>query len=265
MTDILYITFNRLAYTRKTLPAMIENAGADFMLTIVDNGSRDGTVEYLQVARKKYGRFIKTIIFNRENQGIAQPTNEFWKQSKATFLGKVDNDTLVPPGWLARLLDAHHKADTLGVIGGFHFHKDYVNQEALERRVMNINGVSLIPDSHIGGCCYLLRRSVQQRLGSLIPLGTKTHGWTWYQHALCQLGYYNGYLYPLLMVDHFDDPLSEHNLAFTEHAEMLKISLGEKFIPMDREAMRAWYQKDLHRVESGASLLACLKGSLHKR
>lgn len=45
--DILYITFNRILYTRKTLPAMIENAGAGFSLTVVDNGSTDGTVKYL--------------------------------------------------------------------------------------------------------------------------------------------------------------------------------------------------------------------------
>lgn len=160
--DILYITFNRLAYTRQTLPVMIENAGADFSLTIVDNGSSDGTVNYLKSVVKSYKSVIKTIVFNKDNQGLSRPTNQFWRDSQSTFVGKVDNDTLLPPGWLKTLLHAHMQSDRLGVVGGFHHRLEDVNMEKLRCRVINVDGVNLLPDAFIGGCCYIFKRSLQR-------------------------------------------------------------------------------------------------------
>ncbi len=254
--DILYLTFNRIAYTRKTLPAMLETAGANFALTIVDNGSTDGTVDYVKSIAKEYRRVVTRVILHPENQGISLPTNVFWKMSTADFLGKVDNDTLLPLGWLARLLEAHQKTDRIGVLGGYHFHPGHTDMEALERRVVDVDGLGLIPDAFIGGCCYLFRKSLQNKMGYLpIFPGKKTHGWTEYQCAICLQGYNNGYLYPLLHVEHFDDPLSKHNLAFTSHAETSRISFGEKGIGQEREQALAWYTQDARRVESGASLL----------
>lgn len=256
MIDILYITFNRIDYTMKTLPAMIENAGVDFSLTIIDNGSTDGTVEYLNKMKTKYGNVISKIIFNSMNRGLPVPTNVFWKTSKAKFIGKVDNDTLLPKNWLARLLDAHLKCDRLGVIGGFHFHLDYVDLSAIEKRVVSLDDVQIVPDAFIGGCCYLFRKSVQERFGFLaVTPGRKTFGWTEYQTNLSMNGYVNGYIYPLLLVEHFDDPMSKHNLAFTKHLAVSQISMGDKDIELDRKKQLAWYVKDAKRVESGASLL----------
>lgn len=255
--DILYITFNRIRYTRETLPAMIENAGAEFALTIIDNGSTDGTPEYLTFIEKKYCHVVSRVIRNSENRGISLPTNVFWKMSKADFLGKVDNDTLLPPNWLARLLEAQQKSDRLGVIGGYHFNPAYADMAALERRAVNVDGVGLVPDAFIGGCCYLFRKSLQEKIGYLhADPQKKTIGWTEYQYAICRLGYNNGYLYPLLLVDHFDDPMSHNNLAFTEHAATSRISFRDKEIALDREQALAWYVKDARRVESGISLTA---------
>jgi glycosyltransferase involved in cell wall biosynthesis len=253
--EILYITFNRILYTRRTLPAMIENAGADFALTIIDNGSTDGTVDYLKFIEKKYGNTIKRILYASENKGISLVTNVFWKQARAEFLGKVDNDTLLPPGWLTTLLEAHNKTRRIGVVGGYHFNLDYADMSALEQRVIDVDGVKLIPDAFIGGCCYLFRKSVQEKTGYLkITPARKTAGWTEYQQAICLKGYNNGYLYPLLLVEHFDDPLDTRNLAFTTHAGTSAISFSDKNLPMDQEKMLAWYIKDARRVESGESL-----------
>ena len=63
--DILFFTFNRLYYTQKTLPALLESVDtASCQIRIVDNGSTDGTVEYLQ---KLSHPQIETIIYNKKN------------------------------------------------------------------------------------------------------------------------------------------------------------------------------------------------------
>ena len=46
--DILFVTHNRLDYTRKSLPRLLEDPSESFHLTIWDNASTDGTQEYLQ-------------------------------------------------------------------------------------------------------------------------------------------------------------------------------------------------------------------------
>lgn len=235
---------------------MIENAGEDFSLTIVDNGSIDGTIEYLQEMEVRYKKVIRRVLFNSTNRGISLPTNVFWKMSKAEFLGKVDNDTLLPPNWLSTLLAAHRRSNKLGVIGGFHFNMNYVDKAALEKRIIDVDGVGLIPDAFIGGCCYLFRKKLQEQFGYLdIVPGRKTFGWTEYQRKICCGGYYNGYLYPLLHVEHFDDPLSEHNLAFTDHVDVSQISFSDKGMAIDRKTMLAWYTRDARRVEAGLSLM----------
>lgn len=255
--DILYITFDRLEYTRKTLPAMIKNAGMDFKLTIFDNGSTDGTVEYLKFIEKKYSNVISKIFFNSTNIGISMPTNIFWKNSTADYIGKVDNDTLLPENWLRRLFDAHQCSDRFGVLGGFAFNMGYFSDGELEKRVISIDNVQLIPDAFIGGCCYIMPRHIQQRLGYLKNNpAKKTYGWTEYQINIYNNGYVNGYLYPLLYVEHFDDPKSEYNLVFTTHKNNSQISLSDKGIK-DFDSLLKWYAKDARRVVSGESLVLC--------
>lgn len=252
--DILYITYNRIAYTRKTLPSMIENAGIDFNLTIFDNGSTDGTVEYINLMQKKYGATIRHIFFNHENIGIALPTNLFWKKSTADYVGKVDNDTLLPNDWLKTLVAAQEKSPRIGVIGGFHFNPGYFRDGDLENRVLDIDGVSMIPDAFIGGCCYIMPRHIQQAHGYMhVTPGKKTYGWTEYQISIYKSGYVNGYIWPLLYVEHFDDPLSQYNLTFSEHAKSSAVSLSDKGI-RDHQDMLRWYARDALRVVRGDSL-----------
>lgn len=258
--SILYITYNRLSYTKETLPALVENAGVDFNLTIVDNGSTDGTVDYLKKFISNNRKIVSSVHFYDRNLGISQPTNEFWRECRSEFLGKVDNDTLCPQGWLARLLEAHMQSKQIGVVGGFHFHPEYVDMAGLEQRVTTIDGVDLVPDAFIGGCCYLFRRKVQRAQGFLKVGSRLTHGWTEYQEGIfLKQGLVNGYIWPLLFVEHFDDPLSDHNLSITENLETSIISMREKGILPDLDSQLEWYKRDAARVVSGISILRILK------
>ena len=94
--DILYITYNRIQTTMLTLPTLLESTEYPFALTIVDNGSEDGTQEYLKETVDNHRRSDKiTLIINHTNRGLSGPTNEFWKKSQAELVGKIDNDILV--------------------------------------------------------------------------------------------------------------------------------------------------------------------------
>ena len=146
---ILFLTFNRLSYTRKTLPALLESADTNScQICIVDNGSTDGTVEYLQ---KLIHPQIERVIYNRKNEGLVKPTKKFWKDSKAEFIGKIDNDILVPKGWIEKLVYSHQKIPQLGVVGFCHFQKEDFDKFVVKKKVKNINGIYIRRQPWIGG------------------------------------------------------------------------------------------------------------------
>ena len=64
--SIITLTYNHLKYTKKFIESLYKYTN-DFELIIVDNGSTDGTVEYLKKLETELG--IK-LILNKDNQYI---------------------------------------------------------------------------------------------------------------------------------------------------------------------------------------------------
>lgn len=95
---VLMITYNRLEYTKQALGALYKSY--DTFPIIIDNGSTDGTVEYLQDMRFGREHTRPIIRLNNKNKGIAYAMNQFLDMtSNYDVVGKVDNDTIVPPDW----------------------------------------------------------------------------------------------------------------------------------------------------------------------
>jgi len=46
--DLVFITYNRLDYTKLALASVLADPTEEFSLTIWDNASTDGTVEYIK-------------------------------------------------------------------------------------------------------------------------------------------------------------------------------------------------------------------------
>lgn len=105
---VLFTTYDRLEYTKLSLDALLKSdCGPIF---IVDNGSTDGTKEWLiQAQRQNYDK-IK-LTFNDKNRGVAGAMNQFISENDFKFLAKVDNDTIVPEDWLRVLLPVLDVAD----------------------------------------------------------------------------------------------------------------------------------------------------------
>lgn len=104
---ILMITFNRLSYTKKALDALEECDGAD--IYVIDNGSTDNTQKYLRDFCLANNENIYCLP---ENYGIAYAMNMFLNVTKNhVIVGKIDNDTVVPPDFIERMLPHMAKAD----------------------------------------------------------------------------------------------------------------------------------------------------------
>ena len=213
--EILYLTYNRLYYTKITLPALLDSSNAPYSIWIIDNGSTDGTVEYLKSINHKR---IKKIIYNKKNEGLVRPTKDFWKQSSAELIGKIDNDIMVPKKWVDKLIDAHLQIPELGVCGYCHFREEDYNNDIVEQNVEDINGIYIRRQPWIGGNYIMKRSTVFQYRGyrqSRKLFNDRTfYGFTKYQKKLSDKGLIHGYLCDekknLLLWGHIDDPRNEH-------------------------------------------------------
>lgn len=79
---LVFITFNRLEYTKLALASVLADPTEEFSLTIWDNGSTDGTVEYLK--NEVNDPRIADIILSRENVGqrYSQENKRSWVQNR---------------------------------------------------------------------------------------------------------------------------------------------------------------------------------------
>jgi cellulose synthase/poly-beta-1,6-N-acetylglucosamine synthase-like glycosyltransferase len=107
MIPFLMITYNRLEYTKEALSwVLMSDCDA---IHVFDNGSTDGTVDYL---RKAGACFDIYTHYNGHNGGIYEAWNWFLEQTKdCEFVGKCDNDTILPPDFCNKMLPHMEKAD----------------------------------------------------------------------------------------------------------------------------------------------------------
>jgi GT2 family glycosyltransferase len=113
--SIVVLTHDNLAFSRMCLASVLENTEyPNYELIVVDNGSSDGTVEQLRTIAGRLTH-IK-LILNDFNAGFGPGNNQGLRTATGDILVLLNNDTIVPRGWLTRL--GRHLDDAgLGIIG----------------------------------------------------------------------------------------------------------------------------------------------------
>jgi GT2 family glycosyltransferase len=113
--SIVLVSFDNLAFNRLCLESLlVATSGESCEIIVVDNGSGDGTREYLAelAQRQKSVR----VIFNCENRGFAAANNQALRVAAGDVLVLLNNDTMVVAGWLPRLL-CYLDDKTIGLVG----------------------------------------------------------------------------------------------------------------------------------------------------
>ena len=113
--SVVVLTHDNLAFSRMCLASVLENTEyPNYELIVVDNASTDGTVEEL----KRLSGSIANIkvILNDHNAGFGPGNNQGLAAATGEILVLLNNDTVVPRGWLTRL--ARHLDDaSIGLVG----------------------------------------------------------------------------------------------------------------------------------------------------
>jgi GT2 family glycosyltransferase len=103
LASIVVISFESLVYTRMCVETVLANTRAlAFELIVVDNGSSDGSREYLEALAARDSRL--RLLANEENTGFPAACNQGLAAARGEHLVLLNSDTMVPAGWLSRLL-----------------------------------------------------------------------------------------------------------------------------------------------------------------
>lgn len=115
LVSIIIPVFNQLAYTKDCIGSLLETLTLyrhDSEVILVDNGSTDGTGDYL----KTLPDYFK-VITNQQNLGFARACNLGAAAARGDFLVFLNNDTVALPGWLGQMLNVMEKEEQVGIVG----------------------------------------------------------------------------------------------------------------------------------------------------
>jgi GT2 family glycosyltransferase len=113
--SVVVVTYDGLPFTRLCLETVLAHGGeVEFELIVVDNGSGDGTPEYLTRLSREDARV--RVLLNGRNAGFAVACNQGLGLAGGDHLVLLNNDTMVPPGWLEKLVP-HLSNPEVGLVG----------------------------------------------------------------------------------------------------------------------------------------------------
>ena len=246
VTDILMITYNRPRYTGLSLQRLLETCDETMRVWVWHNGDDTETLKVVESLRD-HPRFFE-FHHCPENKKLREPTNWFWEHSTGDLVGKVDDDCLMPAGWVQTLRKAHMDVPEFGVLGCWPFlEEDYVPELAEPKTRMFPEGHRLLMNCWVGGSGYLVKRQCLEQIGPIVD----GQSFTGYCVQLAVRGWINGWYLPLLCQDHMDDPRSEHTNLRTDEdfqrlrpltAKTFKIETLEGWVDFIREDVRSLLQ-----------------------
>lgn len=115
MVDIIICVHNAYDDVVRCFDSVIKNSDLDFNIIIVDDGSESVTANFLVDVKNKHDNV--TLIRNEVGHGYTFAVNMGIDYAKSDYIVLLNSDTIVPEGWLSKLIKPLMKNDELGITG----------------------------------------------------------------------------------------------------------------------------------------------------
>jgi len=179
VASVIVPTCNALDYTRLCVESLLTHTDPRHELIFVDNGSTDGTPDYLQGLARDHRRV--RVILNGDNLGFAAGCNLGLAAAHGRHLVLLNSDTVVTADWLERLVDAAERHPRAGLVGSVT--NNISGMQKLEAVAYDQESLAGLGEfaatdaaAHAGeaertmrltGMCLLIKRELLARIGGL--------------------------------------------------------------------------------------------------
>jgi glycosyltransferase involved in cell wall biosynthesis len=87
--SIILPTYNRCQFLPQAIESVLRQTFKDFELIIINDGSTDGTKDFLKTIKDE-----RIIIINQENMGLTKSLNRGLKVARGEFIARIDDDDI---------------------------------------------------------------------------------------------------------------------------------------------------------------------------
>ncbi len=160
---------NQLEATRNCWLSIKKNTSLPYQLVLVDNGSSE------EVTYEADQNNIE-VIRNESNMGFAYACNQGIKRTYGEYVVILNNDTILPPGWLQKLMRHMESDESVGIVGPSTSFASTIQQIPVsyksERELYEFSEDVYEKNRHrsvevekIVGVCMLMRRMMLDEIG----------------------------------------------------------------------------------------------------
>jgi GT2 family glycosyltransferase/glycosyltransferase involved in cell wall biosynthesis len=174
--SLILLSYNHAEMVKNTIDSILTRSFyPNFELIIVDNCSDQKTINTL----KKYQHLSRVkVIFNKENYGFAKGNNIGLKQARGEYIVLINNDILVTPGWINRLLNHYKKGvglvgpvtNNIGNEAKIDIEYNHFEIKDLEKKSFNYTSANwgkTLELNNIAAFCWIMSREVYKNIGKL--------------------------------------------------------------------------------------------------
>ncbi|PRS36427.1 glycosyltransferase family 2 protein [Bacillus sp. RJGP41] len=173
LTSIIILTRNGLPFTKECISSIFRHTKENFELILVDNGSKDGTLEFLKTLP------YTKVIANKKNKGFSGGCNQGITIARGENIVLLNNDTVVTNEWLCRLLWQLNKDPSIGIVGPRS--NNVVSHQAITQTpYKNMDQMQKFANEwtqkhdqqgyevdYLSGLCMIFKRSLIDKIGGL--------------------------------------------------------------------------------------------------
>lgn len=183
---VIILNWNGLKLLQQLVPGVVrDTVGAECDLIVADNGSTDGSVEWLRQNCPQ----VKLIVFD-SNHGFAEGYNRAIEQCRYKYVTLLNSDVETTPGWWKPILKFMEEHPDVGAVQPkirSYYNREYFEYagaaggaldnlcypycrgrlfDAVEKDVGQYDG-SAIPVAWASGACLTVPRGLYLKLGGL--------------------------------------------------------------------------------------------------
>ena len=197
--SIIMPNYNCLSYLKKAIHSVLMQKNLCFELIIVDDGSTDGSCEYLEWMEKNYKQIR---LIKQSNKGVINARNKAIQQSKFKYIAFLDSDDYWYPNKLKKQISymeenkncgltftnyQHVNKNYVNIVDCFSYwdeFKNYLNKDIKYKKLFNpVN--FLLTTNVIGTSSVVVRKSVIEQSGGFDHTLRSASDWDcWLRMAL---------------------------------------------------------------------------------